>query len=90
VNGSRGRRALALHSVQEWEQLVRDEDANVERMADVYGAGSREHAEAMYSQRRAARWRDDAAEEHARQHRDDGRDDWEVAREVADRLTRRY
>jgi hypothetical protein len=59
-------------------------------MADAYGRGSRQHNEAAYELRRAEGWRDQAVEEHARQHRYDGRDDREVAREVADRIRNPY
>jgi hypothetical protein len=87
---SRGRRALELHDIPGWNEIVSKATTKVELMADAYGRGSRQHNEAAYELRRAERWRDEAVEEHERQHRDDGRDDREVAREVADRITRRW
>jgi len=81
---SRGRRALVLHSVEEWDTIVREAGAEVDQMADA--VGTRRHTEAVHAHRRAARWRDEAYEEHRHRHRYDGRDDREVAKEVADRI----
>jgi len=83
---SRGRRALNLHSVEEWDAIVLETAAKVDEMA--HAVGSRGHTESVAAHRRAGRWRDEAVEEQEHLHRHDGRDDYEVARDVVDRMTR--
>ena len=87
---SRGRRALELHGVEEWQALAAKAKAKAEVVAETYGAGSREHNAAAYELRRAEQWRDEAVEEHQRQHRYDDLPDDEVARRVADRIRSPY
>ena len=83
---SRGRRALQLHSVDGWQELVAELEADVRRTAADDGVGSGPHRQAAAELRRAESWRDSAVSEYERQHRYDNVPEAEVARRVADKI----